>query len=50
MDIFPIFMDIEKRHEDSPIGPIRDIVFRDILIHNGSRILIQGMPKSPIEN
>ena len=46
---FPIFMDIEKRHPDSPIGRIRDVIFRDIQIHSGSGVLIQGMPESPIE-
>ena len=46
---FPIFMDIEKRHPDSPIGRIRDVIFRDIQIQSGSGILIQGMPESPIE-
>ena len=50
MDVFPIFMDIEKRHADSPIGTIRDVVFQNIQIHSGSGILIQGMPESPIEN
>lgn len=49
-DVYPIFMDIEKRHEDSPVGKIRDISFRDIQIHSGSGILIQGMPERPIEN
>ena len=48
--IFPIFMDIEKRHADSQIGRIRDVVFRDIHIRSGSGVLIQGMPESPIEN
>jgi hypothetical protein len=48
--VFPIFMDIEKRHADSGIGKIRDVIFRDIHIRSGSGILIQGMPESPIEN
>jgi hypothetical protein len=48
--VYPIFMDIERRHPDSKIGGIRDVIFRDILIHSGSGILIQGMPQSPIEN
>lgn len=48
--VFPVFMDIEKRHEDSKIGKIRDISFRDIHIRTGSGILIQGMPESSIEN
>lgn len=49
-DVFPVFMDIEKRHEDSPVGKIRDVVFRDIFIQSGSGILLQGMPESPLEN
>ncbi len=48
--VYPIFMDIEKRHADSRIGTIRDVIFRDIHIRSGSGILIQGMPESPIEN
>jgi len=48
--VFPIFMDIEKRHADSGIGRIRDVIFRDIQIKSGSGVLIQGMPESPIEN
>ena len=48
--IYPIFMDIEKRHADSRVGKIRDISFRDIYIRSGSGILIQGMPESSIEN
>jgi polygalacturonase len=50
LDIFPIFMDIEKRAVDSRIGSIRDIAFRDIHILTSGGILIQGMPASPIEN
>ena len=48
--VYPIFMDIEQRHADSPVGAIRDVIFRDIQIRSGSGILIQGMPESPIEN
>lgn len=47
--VFPIFMDIEKRHPDSKIGRIRDVIFRDIQIRSDSGVLIQGMPESPIE-
>jgi len=49
-NVFPIFMDIEKRHADSRIGKIRDVIFRDIHIRSGSGILMQGMPESQIEN
>jgi len=49
-NVFPIFMDIERRHADSRIGKIRDVIFRDLHIRSGSGILIQGMPESQIEN
>lgn len=49
-DIFPIFMDIEKRTADSRVGKIRDVTMRDIHIRANCGILIQGMPSSPIEN
>lgn len=49
-DVYPIFMDIEPRHADTPVGTIRDVTFRDIHIESGSGVLIQGMPESPIEN
>ncbi len=47
---YPIFMDIEKRHPHSQVGRIRDVVLRDVQIHGGSGVLIQGMPESRIEN
>ncbi|MBN2327216.1 MAG: glycoside hydrolase family 28 protein [Candidatus Omnitrophica bacterium] len=50
MDVYPIFMDIEKRRAETPIGKIRDVIFQNIQIHSGSGILIQGMPESLIEN
>ena len=48
--MFPIFVDIERRHEDSTIGRIRDLVFDQIQISSGAGVTIQGMPESPIEN
>jgi hypothetical protein len=48
--VYPIFVDIERRHADSKIGRIRDITFDNIQIHSGAGVLIQGMPESPIEN
>jgi polygalacturonase len=48
--IYPIFMDIERRHAESSVGSIRDVIFRDIQIDSGSGILIQGMKESHIEN
>ena len=49
-EIIPIYMDIEKRHESSPVGRIRDVTFRDIYIESDRSILIQGMPERAIEN
>ncbi len=48
--IFPIFVDIEKRREASPLGKIRDLNFSDISIVSDNGVLIQGMSKSRIEN
>jgi len=48
--VTPIFMDIERRHKDSKVGTIRDVVFEDIAIRSGSGVLVQGMPESPIRN
>ena len=48
--IYPIFVDIEKRNQDSRIGKIRDLTFADINIISDNGILVQGMSKSKIEN
>ncbi len=48
--MFPIFVDIERRHKDSKIGRIRDLTFTDVQIASGAGSVIQGMPESPIEN
>ncbi len=48
--IYPIFVDIEKREDDSPVGAVRDITFKDIHIYSDNGILVQGMPESQIEN
>ena len=47
---YPIFVDIEKRTEGSPIGAIRDLTFRGIHIHSDNGSLIQGMRESLVEN
>ncbi len=46
----PLIVDIEKRHDDSRLGRIRDIAFRDLQIRSRFPALIQGAPESPIEN
>jgi hypothetical protein len=48
--LFPVFVDIERRHPDSPIGTIRDLSLTNLHIESGAGIVIQGMPQSPIEN
>lgn len=47
--MFPIFMDIEKRHADSPLGHIRDITLENITVTSGFGALVQGTPENPIE-
>lgn len=48
--IYPIHVDIERRHPDSNIGRIRDLTIEKIDICSGFGVLVQGMPESPIEN
>jgi polygalacturonase len=48
--VYPIFVDIEKRHKDSRIGVIRDLTFSNINIVSDNGILVQGMAASRIEN
>lgn len=47
---YPLFMDIEKRHDDSRVGAIRNVTFNNIEIRSNNGILMQGMRESPIEN
>lgn len=47
--IFPFFMDIEKRHADSPLGHIRDVTLEDITITSGFGALVQGTPENVVE-
>jgi hypothetical protein len=47
---YPIFIDVEKRTESSPIGKVRDVIMRNILIYSDNGVLIQGMEQSPVEN
>jgi hypothetical protein len=48
--MFPIFVDIERRHEDSAVGTLRDLAFQNVQITSGAGLTIQGMPESRIEN
>jgi polygalacturonase len=49
-DLFPIFVDVERRYPDSRVGQIRDVSLRDVFIQSRDGLLIQGMSESPIEN
>jgi len=46
--IFPIFMDIERRHADSHLGSIHQLVLEEIRIQSGFGVVLQGSPESPI--
>ncbi len=48
--VYPIFVDIEKRRPESPIGKVRDLNFSDITIVSDNGILIQGISAGRIEN
>lgn len=46
----PIFIDIERRTDTTPIGRIRDVSLSDLHVASDDGVLIQGMQQSPIEN
>ena len=48
--IYPIFVDIEKRHKDSRVGRVSDLTFANLNIVSDNGLLVQGMSKSRIEN
>ncbi|MGI5899756.1 MAG: glycoside hydrolase family 28 protein [Christensenellales bacterium] len=48
--IIPLYIDIDKREDDSKTGRVRDIIFQNIQVKSGSGALFQGMPSSHIEN
>lgn len=48
---YAIFMDIEKRHDQSSFGTIRNIMFSDMTINTiDGNCLFAGMPEKRIEN
>jgi hypothetical protein len=47
---YPLFMDIEKRHDGSRVGAIRNVTFSNIQIRSNNGILMQGMRESVLEN
>jgi polygalacturonase len=46
---FPVFVDVERRHSDSPLGTVRRLTFRGLEIASGSGLLLQGAPEAPLE-
>ncbi|MFB3826189.1 MAG: glycoside hydrolase family 28 protein [Bryobacteraceae bacterium] len=46
---WPIVVDLEKREPNSRVGRIRDVTFSDIQVLTKGRVMISGMPASPIE-
>jgi hypothetical protein len=47
---YPIFLDLEKRTDESRLGRIRDVSFEGIRIFGEGRVLVGSMPERPIEN
>jgi hypothetical protein len=47
---WPVYIDLEKRYEDSPASRVRDIQFSDLTIYTRGRILVGGMPDHPLED
>jgi hypothetical protein len=46
---WPIVVDVERRAPESKLSHIRDVSFSDITVVTKGRILVEGMPESPIE-
>ena len=47
---YPLFLDIEKRRDNSRLGAIRNVTFSNIQIRSNNGILMQGMRESTLEN
>lgn len=47
---YPIFLDLEKRSDESRPSRIRDVSFSDIRILGEGRVLVGGTPEQPLEN
>jgi hypothetical protein len=47
---WPIVVDVDKRTAESRLSHIRDVSFSDITVYGKGRVLVQGLPESPIEN
>lgn len=47
---WPIVVDLEKRTEKSKLSRVRDVAFSDITIYSKGRVMVSGLPESPLEN
>ena len=46
----PMYIDVEKRHDDSRLGRVRDISFTNWHIASDVNCVFQSVPESPIQN
>lgn len=46
---WPIVVDVEKRTAESRLSRIRDVSFSDITVATKGRIMVSGLPESPLE-
>jgi hypothetical protein len=47
---FAIFVDIDRRTVEAPLGRIEGLAFRDIELQSGANVLISGQPDQPIRD
>lgn len=47
---YPVFIDLDKRNENSRQGRIRDVTFSDLTVLTKGRILLSGLAGQPLEN
>lgn len=48
--VLPLFIDIERRHADSRLGGVEDIIFSNINIESEMGALFQGLPERRLKN
>jgi hypothetical protein len=46
---YAVFVDVDRRTPDSPLGRIRDVTLRDLRIRTRGNLLIAGHPAAPLE-
>jgi len=46
---YAVFVDVDRRTPDSPLGRIRDVTLRDLRIRTRGNLLIAGHPQAPLE-